>query len=78
MLFRSGSPDGAISKDGRISGSYLHGLFADDAFRSAWLEGLGVARSDIRYETKVDGVLDALADHMEAHLDIEGLLALAR
>ena len=73
-----GSPDGAISQDGRISGSYLHGLFADDAFRSAWLEGLGVARSDVRYEAKVDGVLDALAEHMEAHLDVEGLLALAR
>ncbi|MCA0994743.1 cobyric acid synthase [Alloyangia pacifica] len=73
-----GAPDGAISVGGRITGSYLHGLFADDAFRARWLDGLGVARSDLRYEAKVDSVLDALADHMEQHLDVPGLLALAR
>ncbi|NDV99292.1 cobyric acid synthase [Salipiger sp. PrR002] len=73
-----GAPDGAISLGGRITGSYLHGLFADDAFRSHWLDGLGVSRSDLRYEAKVDSVLDALADHMEQHLDVPGLLALAR
>jgi cobyric acid synthase len=32
--------DGAISEDGRIWGCYLHGLFANDFFRRAWLDSL--------------------------------------
>ncbi|MHA7866685.1 MAG: cobyric acid synthase [Salipiger thiooxidans] len=72
-----GRPEGATSADGRVTGSYLHGMFRDDAFRTAWLAGFGVAASG-RYDATVETVLDALADHMEAHLDVPGLLALAR
>ena len=74
----SGSPDGAISANGRIFGTYVHGLFADDRQRSAWLKRLGGAASDLDYEAGVDEVLDRLAQHMEKHLDIEALLRLAR
>ena len=73
----AGAPDGAVSRDGRVQGSYLHGLFASDSFRSAYLARLGIAASDARYRDRVEGTLDALADHIEAHLDVEGLLALA-
>ncbi|MBU3028666.1 cobyric acid synthase [Paracoccus marinaquae] len=69
-------PDGAISRDGRIMGTYLHGLFSDDRFRAAWLARLGVA-SQPGYEAGVDRVLDDLADHLEAHLDVTALLTLA-
>ncbi|MCR8550976.1 cobyric acid synthase [Salipiger sp. P9] len=69
--------EGAVSADGRVSGSYLHGMFRDDAFRAAWLAGFGVVAS-ARYDATVDQVLDALADHMEQHLDIGALLGLAR
>ncbi|MDI3337514.1 cobyric acid synthase [Defluviimonas aestuarii] len=72
-----GMPEGATSSDGRISGSYLHGMFTGDAFRAAFLERLGAA-STASYGTGVEATLDALADHMEAHLDVDGLLALAR
>ncbi|MCA0847060.1 cobyric acid synthase [Salipiger thiooxidans] len=72
-----GRPEGATSADGRVTGSYLHGMFRDDAFRTAWLAGFGVSASG-RYDATVETVLDALADHMEAHLDVPGLLALAR
>ncbi|MCV2867754.1 cobyric acid synthase [Defluviimonas sp. WL0002] len=72
-----GQPEGAVSADGRIAGSYLHGMFSGDAFRAAYLARLGVA-SSARYGAGVEATLDALADHMEAHLDVEGLLALAR
>ncbi|MBE9638041.1 cobyric acid synthase [Salipiger mangrovisoli] len=78
FAYLDGMPEGARSADGRITGSYLHGLFADDAFRTAWLAGLGVAAGGLRYGAKVDAVLDALAEHMQAHLDVPGLLALAR
>jgi adenosylcobyric acid synthase len=73
-----GADEGAISADGRVHGSYLHGLFASDAFRSAFLARLGIAASGAPYRGKVESALDALADHIERHLDVEGLLALAR
>ena len=69
-------PDGAISPDGRIMGTYLHGLFAGDGFRAAFLARLG-APSQPGYEAGVDRVLDGLADHLEAHLDVPGLLAVS-
>ena len=72
-----GAPEGAVSADGRIMGSYLHGMFTGDAFRAAFLGGLGAA-SVAGYGQGVEEVLDALADHMETHLDVAGLLALAR
>ncbi len=73
-----GKPEGAISADGRVQGSYLHGLFSSDAFRGAFLARLGISASGEPYGAKVDSALDALADHIETHLDVEGLLALAR
>ena len=72
-----GAPEGAVSADGRVAGSYLHGMFRDDAFRAAWLAGFGVQASG-RYGETVEATLDALADHLEAHLDVTGLLAAAR
>ena len=70
--------EGAISADGRVTGSYLHGLFASDAFRTAFLHGLGIAAPLRSHGASVEAALDALADHVEAHLDVPGLLALAR
>jgi adenosylcobyric acid synthase len=71
-----GQPEGAISPDGRIMGSYLHGMFAGDAFRAAFLGQMGVA-SALDYPAGVDQTLDDLARHLETHLDVTGLLALA-
>ncbi|TVQ52628.1 MAG: cobyric acid synthase [Rhodobacteraceae bacterium] len=73
----AGAPEGAVSADGRVAGSYLHGMFRDDGFRAAWLAGFGAA-SDLAYEAGVAATLDALADHLETHLDVDGLLAAAR
>jgi adenosylcobyric acid synthase len=78
FAFVDGAPEGAISADGRVQGSYLHGLFAADAFRSAYLARLGVAAANESYGVRIEGALDALADHIEKHLDVRGLLALAR
>ena len=70
--------DGAISADGKVMGSYLHGMFRDDTFRSAFLERLGAKASDIFYSQTVDATLDALAKHLEQHLDLDGLFDTAR
>ncbi|MBO6602413.1 MAG: cobyric acid synthase [Roseicyclus sp.] len=74
----AGAAEGAISADGRVEGSYLHGMFRDDRFRAAWLGRFGAATSGLVHGEAVERTLDALADHMEAHLDIGGLLGLAR
>jgi adenosylcobyric acid synthase len=34
-------PDGAVSENGKIWGCYIHGLFANEKFRLAWLAELG-------------------------------------
>jgi adenosylcobyric acid synthase len=52
-------------------------MFRDDGFRAAWLAGFGVA-SEARYGAGVETALDALAAHIETHLDVDGLLAAAR
>jgi len=74
----SGTPEGATSPNGRITGSYLHGMFSDDAFRHAFLADLGAAPSPYAYSADVETVLDALAAHLEQHLDINALFGLAR
>jgi adenosylcobyric acid synthase len=72
-------PDGAVSHDGRIAGTYLHGLFTSDAFRSAWLESImpGSA-SALAFEAGVEAAIDALADALERDLDVDALFAAAR
>ena len=71
-------PEGAVSRDGRVTGSYLHGLFAADAFRAAYLASLDIAAGNTAFEAGVEAALDDLADHLAAHADVDGLLALAR
>ncbi|MEM7774576.1 MAG: cobyric acid synthase [Pseudomonadota bacterium] len=71
-------PDGASSTDGRILGTYVHGLFASDRFRRAFLARLrDVAAPGFAYEQKVDATLDLLADHLSQSLDVEALLKIA-
>ncbi|ARE85399.1 cobyric acid synthase [Roseovarius mucosus] len=69
-------PEGAASASGRVRGAYLHGLFASDAFRAAFLAGLG-ARSDLSYGADVEATLDALAAHLEAYMDLDLLFSLS-
>ncbi|MFN3822886.1 MAG: cobyric acid synthase [Pseudorhodobacter sp.] len=71
-------PEGAVSPDGRVMGTYLHGIFGSNGFRRAFLEGLGGRGSDLDHAAEVDAVLDRLAAHLEAHLDVPALLDLAR
>ncbi len=73
-----GSDEGAASPDGRVQGSYLHGMFTEDRFRHAFLNGFGVEAGPLSYGQVVEDTLDSLAAHMEAHLDIDALLGLAR
>jgi adenosylcobyric acid synthase len=73
-------PEGASSADGRVQGCYLHGLFAADGFRRAFLERLEGGRRDAGpcYETVVEEALDELADALTRTLDLDRLLEIAR
>ena len=72
-----GVPESAMSPDGRVIGTYVHGLFGDDRQRAAWLAALGTT-SGINYDATIEHTLDQLADHCEAHLDLEAILEAAR
>ena len=72
-----GSCDGAVSADGRVSGCYVHGLFASDPFRGAFLNPLGNSQSTLRYEASVDAALDEIANTLEQVLDADALQRLS-
>jgi adenosylcobyric acid synthase len=73
-----GTPDGAMSVDGCVIGTYIHGLFADDHQRAAWLARLNAGSSTLAYEPLVEATLDRLAAHVAAHVDLDRLLKLAK
>jgi adenosylcobyric acid synthase len=72
-----GRRDGARSADGRVSGSYIHGFFIDDAQRSAWLTRFGGRASTRRHAAEIETVLDALAAHVVRFCNVEAMIALA-
>ena len=77
VRFADGRTDGACSANGRVTGTYAHGFFADDRQRRAWVARLGgEVLAGPSYETEIDSTLDALATHLAANLDIQTLLAL--
>lgn len=78
VTFADGRLDGATSPDGRVAGCYVHGLFASDAARGAFLSTFGVATSGESYEAEIDDVLDSFAEHLARHVAIDDLLSLAK
>jgi adenosylcobyric acid synthase len=71
-------PEGAVSANGRVIGTYVHGLFADDRQRSAWLQRLGAGPANVAYEELVEATLDKLAKHLTTFVDLDRLLSAAR
>lgn len=72
----SSHSDGCVSADGRIFGTYLHGLFDEDGFRGRFLasardfHGLGPAPAAAPWRKKREDSLNALAAAVSASLDI--------
>jgi adenosylcobyric acid synthase len=75
---RDGTPEGAVSSDGRVIGTYMHGIFSDDRQRSAWLTRLAAGPSAIGYDGMIEETLDALAAHLARYIDLDRLLSLSR
>jgi len=70
-------PDGAISEDGQILGTYVHGLFEAPDSCEALLKWAGVSTPQrVDYTTIRERAIERLADSVEAHLDLERILSL--
>lgn len=69
--------DGAISADGRVTGTYVHGLFAAGAARAALLQRIGGTSQGGHHAAVIDGLLDDVARELESALDIAALTRIA-
>jgi adenosylcobyric acid synthase len=68
--------DGCVASEGRVLGTYLHGLFDMPAIVRKWLDGIGQGHlevGDLQGPMARNQAYDALADHMEAHLDMAAI-----
>ena len=71
LLVLDGHEDGAVSLDGRIAGTYLHGLFTSDAFRRTLLRSLGwrdpgaSGSAADRREREFDRLAGAVREHLD-------------
>ncbi|MEK3882275.1 cobyric acid synthase [Paenibacillus sp. PL2-23] len=81
----SPEPEGARTADGRVWGTFIHGVFHNDSFRTAWLNE---ARADaglepipaedaLRFRALREQAFNRLADHARAHLDMDSIYRLA-
>ena len=76
-VFVDGREEGAMSPDGKVMGTYLHGLFGSDAYRMALLRSLGIDTPGFNYRQGVENALDDVALELEAVLSprwLEGLM----
>lgn len=76
-------PDGAIASSGRVWGSYVHGLFDDDAFRRGFLAGvrkecgLAAAATYVCVTSERQARIDRWAAHLRQSLDMNFIRGLA-
>ncbi|WP_322990110.1 cobyric acid synthase [Hoeflea sp.] len=77
MTILDGRPDGAISTDGLVSGTYLHGLFDSDIYRERLLAGFGVSGGAGSHRGEVDAALDAIAADLDRLVGFDRLMQAA-
>ena len=72
-----GGVDGAVSADGRVWGSYCHGLLSAPGVRGGLLAQMGAASTGHDHHAHVDAALDELAEGLEAPMALDALLEIA-
>lgn len=84
-IFRRGEipvniEDGSVSADGRVFGTYLHGIFDNARFREIYLNGIRLQKGMLLlrggHKTPQDDPFDRLASQMEQHIDMKQVLAI--
>ncbi len=66
--------DGCLSQDGRVMGTYIHGLFDEPAIVSRWLASIGLQQMEVPPAGGLAGrnnQYELLARQLEQHLDME-------
>jgi adenosylcobyric acid synthase len=77
-VLENGRPDGAISDDGSILGTYLHGIFESPGACVALLRWAGLRDPlEIDYRGVREEAIDRVADSVESHLDMAAILRLS-
>ncbi|HEY4391247.1 MAG TPA: cobyric acid synthase, partial [Paenibacillus sp.] len=75
--------EGICRVDGRVFGTYLHGLFNSDAYRRAWLDGIRQAKglepmaATFSAAARREMAFNRLADHVRRHLDMDQIYEIA-
>ena len=77
LIHDDGRRDGAVSADGRIAGTYVHGLFQRGAARGALLAELGADGVQGDYPLEIDKALDEIAQALAQSLDINAIARIA-
>ncbi len=72
-VFHGIKPEGASSEDGLVWGSYIHGIFANDAFRARVAGG----KSGYNYMQDIETIIDGWADILEENIVLNKMLQLA-
>ena len=72
--------EGAVSSEGRVFGTYVHGLFDTSEFRRIFLNRLRTRRGwgalEVQPDRSLDHELDELGDFVERHVDIRAIEAI--
>jgi cobyric acid synthase CobQ/L-threonine-O-3-phosphate decarboxylase len=74
--------DGAVTPDGKVWGTYMHGIFHNDKLRRQWLNAVRADKGwlpleeELVYNSKREEAFDRLAAHVRAHLDMGAIYAM--
>ncbi|TDG00438.1 cobyric acid synthase [Paenibacillus piri] len=72
-------PDGVVSDNGKLWGTYVHGILHNDDFRRAWLNAIRLGKgweplkAELRFQERREAAFDRLAAHVRNHLDMDRL-----
>jgi adenosylcobyric acid synthase len=79
--------EGACTPDGKVWGTFIHGILHNDDFRRDWLNGIreskGLERlpAELRFHERRESAFDRLAEHARQHLNVSliyGLLGMEK
>nr|WP_300310645.1 cobyric acid synthase [Halomonas sp.] len=81
LMTLEGRDEGAVSEDGQVMGTYLHGLFDTPDACTTLLAWLGLNKGEARridLNVHREEQLERLADSIEYHLDMDAIIELIR